>query len=187
LDSADWAYEIAKRKLAPDLPRRWDHVRGAARRARAVASLFPLDAVVLECAAILHDVGYSPDLTILGFHPLDGARYLHGCGVPERICALVAHHSCAYVEAELRDLSSEISEWVDERTPLRDALWWIDMTTTPSGGCTSFTDRIDEIQDRYGPKDLVTTFIRRAKPELEAAVTRTEERLRAAGLGHLAK
>ncbi|MBM7811012.1 metal-dependent phosphohydrolase [Saccharothrix algeriensis] len=85
-------------------------------------------------------------------------------------------------EAKLRGLSTELAEWVDEQTPLRDALWWADMTTGPDGDVTSVHDRIAEIQERYGPEDLVTVFIRQAEPELVAAVERTEARLRAAGV-----
>jgi hypothetical protein len=61
------------------------------------------------------------------------------------------------------------------------------MTTTPDGGLTTVHDRIDEIQKRYGPEDIVTFFVRQAKPELVAAVERTEERLRAVGTGYTAK
>ncbi|MCR3746696.1 hypothetical protein LX88_000634 [Lentzea californiensis] len=61
------------------------------------------------------------------------------------------------------------------------------MTTTPDGDLTNVHDRIEEIQKRYGPEDLVTFFIRQAKPELVAAVERTEERLRAAGVDYTAK
>jgi hypothetical protein len=99
----------------------------------------------------------------------------------------VAHHSYAYREAELRGLSAALAEWEDEETSLRDALWWADMTTTPDGDKTNVRDRIEEIQKRYGPEDLVTLFIRQAKPELVAAVERTEERLRAAGVDYTAK
>jgi hypothetical protein len=98
--------------------------------------------------------------------------------------ALVAHHSCAYREAELRGLSAELAEWVDEETPLRDALWWADMTTSPDGEPVSFNERLKEIQDRYGQQDVVTFFIRQAEPELRAAVQRTEARLRAAGISY---
>jgi hypothetical protein len=182
-----WAYSLAKAKLKHALPRRWGHVRGAARQAQELSRLFPVDGELLVCAAVLHDIGYSPDLAILRFHPLDGARYLNNRGASRRLCALVAHHSCAYIEAELRGLSLELSEWDDEHGPLRDALWWIDMTTAPDGEAISFARRIDEIKSRYGSGDLVTEFIQRAEPELRAAVERTEERLRAAGLGHLAK
>lgn len=61
------------------------------------------------------------------------------------------------------------------------------MTTTPDGGSTNVHDRIEEIQKRYGPEDLVTFFIRQAKSELVAAVERTEERLRSVGVDYTAK
>jgi hypothetical protein len=139
------------------------------------------DGDLLEAAAALHDVGYAPHLAITGFHPLDGARYLQRLGADERLCALVAHHTCAYREAELRGLTAELTEWADEGTPLRDALWWADLTTTPDGEVTNVLSRIEEIQQRYGPEDLVSFFIRQAKPELVAAVERTEERIQGSG------
>jgi hypothetical protein len=176
------AHEVAGERLAVALPRRWAHVEGVARRARVAQPLFGEEASLLVSAAVLHDVGYAPDLARSGFHPLDGARYLRKLDAPERLCGLVAHHSCAWREAELRGLSAELAEWADEETPLRDALWWADMTTSPDGDTVSFERRIAEIQERYGPDDLVTFFIRQAKPELQAAVERTEERLRAAGI-----
>jgi hypothetical protein len=81
-------------------------------------------------------------------------------------------------------LSAELAEWVDEETPLRDALWWADMTTSPDGEPMSFDERLKEIQDRYGQQDVVTFFIRQAEPELRGAVERTEARLRAAGISY---
>lgn len=182
-----WAESLARDALADDLPRRWRHTVGVQRRAREAAPLFGDDGSLLVAAAILHDVGYAPGVATTGFHPLDGARWLNELHMPARLCALVAHHSCAYRESELRGLSVELSEWPDESTPLRDALWWADMTTSPDGDPVNVTDRIEEIQKRYGPEDLVTFFIRQAKPELIAAVGRTEERLRAAGLDHIEK
>jgi hypothetical protein len=139
---------------------------------------------LLVAAAVLHDVGYAPKIANTGFHPLDGARTLRDVTDNTRLVALVAHHSCAYREAELRGLSAELTEWVDEETPLRDALWWADMTTSPDGVAMSFGERITEIQERYGPQDLVTFFIRQAEPELRGAVERTEARLRAAGISY---
>lgn len=157
-------------------------------RAGVAANLFNVDdRDVLVSAAILHDLGYASRFSFTGFHPLDGAVYLRKINAPARLCALVAHHSCAYLEAELRGLSAELSQWQDEQTSLRDALWWADMTTTPDGEPTNVHDRIEEIQKRYGPEDLVTFFIRQAKPELVAAAERTEERLRAAGIDYTAK
>jgi hypothetical protein len=139
---------------------------------------------MLEAAALLHDVGYSPSIAHTGFHPLDGARHLQAVGANGRLCSLVAHHSFAYREAELRGLSAELTEWLDERTPLRDALWWADMTTSPDGEPVGFDERIKEAQDRYGPQDLVTFFLRQAEPELRGAVERTEARLQTAGISY---
>jgi HD domain-containing protein len=142
------------------------------------------DGELLTAAALLHDIGYSPEIAKSGFHPLDGARTLRDVTTNARLVALVAHHSCAYREAELRGLSAELTEWVDEETPLRDALWWADMTTSPDGVPVAFDDRIEEIKGRYGPQDVVTFFIRQAEPELRSAVERTEARFRAAGISY---
>jgi hypothetical protein len=150
------------------------------------APLFSVDdGELLVGAALLHDIGYAPDLASTGFHALDGARYLRGVSSPDRLVNLVAHHSCATVEAEVRGLSGELAEFEDERTPLRDALWWADMTTTPDGGETTVADRVREIQSRYGPDDLISRFIRRAWGDLSAAVERTECRLEAAGIAQV--
>lgn len=179
-----WARRQAADRLKTRLPQRWVHVQSVGERARAASRLLSEnDATLLVAAALLHDVGYTPEIAHTGFHPLDGARYLRDVGAPERLCALVAHHTCAYREAELRGLSGELAEWVDEKTALRDALWWADLTTSPDGAPTDVDQRIAEIQERYGPEDVVAFFIRQARPELVAAVERTEERLRAGGIG----
>ncbi|MPZ83431.1 MAG: HD domain-containing protein [Actinophytocola sp.] len=179
------AHRQADDLLRGPLPRRWVHVQGVAGRTQQVATLFAsADRELLEAAALLHDVGYSPGIAHTRFHPLDGARHLRELGADARLCALVAHHSCAYRESELRGLSAELAEWVDEETPLRDALWWADMTTSPDGLPVAFDERIKEIQERYGPQDVVTFFIRQAEPELRGAVERTAARLRAAGIAY---
>jgi hypothetical protein len=145
----------------------------------------PDDAELLIGAALVHDIGYAPDLVKTSFHPLDGARYLGEVGSPDRLVNLVAHHSCATVEAELRGLSRELAEFEDEKGPVRDALWWADMTTTPDGGKTTIVQRVAEIQNRYGPDNLVSCFIRQAWEDLNAAVERTERRLKNAGIAQL--
>ncbi|QUF07658.1 HD domain-containing protein [Actinosynnema pretiosum subsp. pretiosum] len=182
------AYSVAEELLSSSLPRRWAHVQGVAERAKRAAGLFDAaERDLLVAAAVLHDVGYAPDLVVTGFHPLDGARYLQEAGFPARMCALIAHHSCAYREADIRGLAHELESWDDEAGPLRDALWWADMTTTPEGGRTGVAARIAEIRERYGEGDIVTRFISEAEPELAAAVERTEKRLANADLGQVAK
>jgi hypothetical protein len=135
-------------------------------------------------AALLHDIGYAPDLVYSGFHAIDGARYLRSIGAPDRLVNLVANHSCASVEAELRGLATELAEFEDEKSSVRDALWWADMTTTPDGQPTTLEQRVSEIQDRYGPDDVVSRSVRQAWPELLGAVERTQQQLSAAGISY---
>jgi len=175
----DWAYQVAEAKLASDLPRRWAHVQGVADRAMSLAPTVGDDAELLKAAAVLHDVGYAPDLAATGFHPLDGANYLLKSSAPHRLAELVAHHSGAVIEARLRGLETELEDFADESGSVRDALWYCDLTTSPDGSPVSFSHRVSEIEARYGPVDVVSRFIHEAFNELQGAVTRTEERLSA--------
>ncbi|MDH6705321.1 putative nucleotidyltransferase with HDIG domain [Kitasatospora sp. MAA19] len=173
-----WAYDLAESLLSTDLPRRWNHSQGVASKARTLAGILGPDAELLESAAVLHDVGYSPRIVDTGFHPLDGARFLRAENVDERVVRLVAHHSCALLEAEERGLRQELeAEFPLEEPHLVDALIYCDMTTTPDGTPTTTPDRIGEIVGRYGPDSVVGRFIRRAEPEIDAAARRVEGRL----------
>jgi putative nucleotidyltransferase with HDIG domain len=172
-----WAFQVVEAKLAGVLPRRWSHVQGVARQARTLRAISRADHDLLEAAAILHDIGYAPELVRTGFHPLDGAVYLAEIDAPERLVNLVAHHSFAAHEAALRGLSDELSCFRDEGGRIRDALWYCDLTTSPDGDKVGVRERLQEIQQRYGPSDLVTRFITEASEELMAAVDRTAERL----------
>ncbi|NNJ03047.1 HD domain-containing protein [Streptomyces sp. PKU-MA01144] len=177
----DWAYPLAESLLAEPLPRRWAHSLGVAERARIIAPILGEDAELLEAAAVLHDVGYSPDLAKTGFHPLDGARYLRDVADADvRVIRLVAHHSCAWMEADARGLRDELeSEFPRERADLADALCFCDMNTTPDGTPTNPVDRVNEIAGRYGADSLIGMFIRRAEPEILACTARVLERVAA--------
>ena len=93
------------------------------------------DAELLEAAAWLHDIGYLPELAATGLHGLDGARYLRDVQHAEPVlCRLVAHHSCAVIEAEERGLADVLTrEFAPPPQPLADALTFCDMTTSPDG------------------------------------------------------
>jgi putative nucleotidyltransferase with HDIG domain len=171
------AREMARSVLAEALPRRWEHVQGVAGKAERVAASLALSGDVLVSAAWLHDIGYAPELLATGFHPLDGATYLAGLGIPERVVNLVARHSNAILEAELRGIGDLVAVFPDEGGPLRDALWYCDLTTSPDGQPVSSADRMSEIKERYRPGTIVTRFITDGAPELLAAVERTERRL----------
>ncbi|WP_405743212.1 HD domain-containing protein [Streptomyces sp. NBC_01525] len=176
------AFALAESMLAEPLPRRWSHSLGVARRAAGLRPILGDDADVLEAAAVLHDIGYAPQIAQTGFHPLDGARFLRGREFNERVTSLVAHHSCALLEAEERGLRDELEgEFSIEDSSLTDALIFCDMTTTPHGTRTTQTERLDEIVSRYGADTIVGRFIQRAAPDIHAAVGRVEGRLVAVG------
>lgn len=174
-----WAYPLAESLLAEQLPRRWKHSLGVAERARNLATVLGSEADLLEAAAVLHDIGYSPNLAKTGFHPLDGARYLRDeTAADERVIRLVAHHSCAWMEADARGLREELEgEFPRDSPQLDDALCYCDMNTTPDGTPTNPVDRVNEIAGRYGADSLIGTFIRRAEPEILASTARVLERV----------
>src|SRR5689334_18473952 len=176
---ASWGEQLARALLCEPLPRRWAHVRGVAARARGLAPVLGDDADLLEAAAWLHDIGYSPELDDTGFHPLDGARYLRDVHLTEPVlCRLVANHSCAIIEAEDRGLADVLSrEFPVADAVLGDALTYCDVTTNPDGKAVTVHDRLTEIRQRYGPDSLVTQFTHRAEPWLVASVIRITERL----------
>ena len=180
MNQADWAAELARKLLEVPLPRRWAHVQGVAAQARSLAPILGDDADLLEAAAWLHDIGYTPELADTGFHPLDGARYLRDVEHADpMLCRLVANHSCAILEAEERGLAGVLSvEFPSHDPKLDDALTYCDMTTTPTGGVTSVHQRLSEIAERYGPSDAVMRSIRRAEPHLVSSVDRTSQLLR---------
>lgn len=178
--TASWAECVANTELGKALPRRWAHSRGVASRALELRRLLGKDSDLLRAAATLHDVGYAPRLATTGFHPLDGARFLRDeHGTDERLVRLVANHSFALLEAEERGLRQELAtEFPLLAEPLLvDALVYCDMTTTPDGGRTTAEERVAEILGRYGDDSVVGRFIRRAAPEIFAAVGRVEAAL----------
>ncbi|WP_322751209.1 MULTISPECIES: HD domain-containing protein [unclassified Frankia] len=176
------AKRLASELLMP-LGDRWLHVQAVAARARdAAVAVDPTERDLLVTAAWLHDIGYAPSLALLRFHPVDGARYLaQREDATDRLCALVAHHSCARIEAEERGLSEELAPWALEDSPVMDALVLADMTTGPKGQRFTFPERVAEIFSRYGDGSVVQRSIARARPVLAASIDRTFTRLAAAG------
>jgi len=172
------AKELAQSKLARSLPRRWRHVMAVAAQARHVCHRLGGSSDLLVAAAWLHDIGYAPDLVDTGFHPLDGARYLRRAGVDEPLVSLVAYHSCAQIEADVRGLGTVLSaEFLPGDSLIADALCYCDMTTSPDGEQVQVGDRLVEIRGRYGPDDPVTRFVELAAPEILATAGRVEELL----------
>src|SRR5215472_2587644 len=177
MTTIDDAIGLAEEMLAGVLPRRWRHVRSVARRARWVGKELALsdDLVV---AAWLHDIGYAPELVDTGFHALDGARFLRRRGIDGQVVSLVAYHSYAQIEADVRGLGAELASEISPADPLlTDALLYCDMTTGPDGHYVRPADRLVEIRGRYGPNHEVTQFVERAASRILSTASGVEELL----------
>ena len=174
---APWAQQLARALLQQPLPRRWAHVQGVAARARSLAPVLGADADLLDSAAWLHDIGYAPGLAATGFHPLDGARHLRDTQHADTtLCRLVAHHSCAIIEAGERGLADVLRrEFEPPPDLLGSALTFCDMTTSPDGEPVPVDRRLAEIHDRYGPGHLVSRSIQRATPIILHAVEQVQD------------
>ena len=172
--TAAWAEELARTLLEVPLPRRWAHVQGVAARARSIAATLGSDAELLEAAAWVHDIGYLPELASTGLHQLDGARYLRDVEKADQmLCRLVAHHSCAHIEAAERGLAHVLfREFEPASAQLASALTFSDMTTSPDGESVNVDWRLAEIRDRYGSGHVVSRSIHRATPKILDAVSR---------------
>jgi hypothetical protein len=165
--------------LLQGLDTRLEHSAAVAKQIDRVADLVEPDwRRPLQDAAWLHDVGYSPDLVLTGFHPLDGARWLRDHGWAAETCRLVAWHTESLAEARLYGLEDELIAEFD--TPPRlaaAALAWADLTSSPNGEVWDPEKRVAEILDRYSDGSLVHEATRSSLPALRAAVSEIEDLL----------
>ena len=104
------------------------------------------------------------------------ARYLRDAQHADAmLCRLVAHHSCAIIEASERGLADVLSTEFDPAPDvLASVLTCCDMTTSPDGQPVPVERRLAEIHDRYGPGHLVSRSIQRATPMILRAVERSK-------------
>ncbi len=132
----------------------------------------------MEAAAWLHDIGYAPGLAVTGLHALDGARYLRDVQHADALlCRLVAHHSCAIIEAGERGLADVLgSEFEPAPYVLSSVLTCCDMTNSPDGELVPVERRLAEIHHRYGSGHLVSRSIHRATPMILHAVEQVHGR-----------
>jgi hypothetical protein len=176
--SVEEAKSLAGRLLEGELPRRWAHTQGVAERARTLSTMLGERATVVEAAAWLHDIGYSPAIAATGFHPLDGARYLRDVvKADESICQLVAHHSGALVEAEERGITELAAEFPPPDKRLLEALTYCDLTASPDGVQVPVDARLSEILTRYPGEHVVHRAVTRSQPALRRAAKNVERRL----------
>ena len=93
------------------------------------------------------------------------------------LCRLVAHHSCAIVEAEERGLADVLAlEFEPAPYALSSALTHCDMTTSPDGELVPVGGRLAEINRSYGLGHPVSRSIQRATPMILRAVDKVHGR-----------
>lgn len=159
------AQTVARDLLAEELPRRWAHTQGVAARARELAGPLGPDGELVEVAAWLHDIGYASTIAVCGFHPLDGARYLRDVlAVDDVVYRLVAHHTCAVIEAAERGIDGLSNEFAPPERQLLDALTYCDLTADVDGRPVNVEERLGEILQRYPSSHVVHRSITRATP-----------------------
>jgi HD superfamily phosphodiesterase len=164
------------RDLLADEGTRLPHVRTASQVASRLSILFdPEEAELLVCAALLHDIGYSPRIATTGFHPLDGGSFLRGHGFPERLARLVAHHSLAIMTVPAHRATDLVEAFPREDGLLADALAYADMHSAPDGTLIDPERRLADIARRHPDRQHVD----RAH-QLRAAIARVEDALWAA-------
>ncbi|MGI9612802.1 MAG: HD domain-containing protein [Acidimicrobiales bacterium] len=170
---------LARELLAEELPNRWQHVQAVGERTKLFADAHDRPTFdKLRAAGIVHDIGYADQVRETGFHPIDGARHLRRLGFDEDIVSLVAHHTCAHIEADLRGLQPALLQEFPLRPELpHDELLYCDLTTGPTGQVLTVEARLCDVKRRYGPDDLVHRFITIAEDQLLAAAGRAEAKI----------
>lgn len=176
-----WSAEQAE-KLLVHTGNRWLHTQGVVRTAEHIGQAFnSVDRSLLISASYLHDIGYAPEINKTGFHPIDGANYLLA-QKQSRLASLVAYHSEAQYEAELRNLLPELNLISREYSTIADALTYCDMHTSPTGQYLTFEQRIVDILDRYPEGHIVNQAIHHAIPDYIRAIANTQNLLQSKNL-----
>jgi hypothetical protein len=175
---ASWAYSLPGTPRTP-LPRRRAPVQGVAARACSLAPVLGADADLLEAAAWLHDIGYTPalPLRVCTSSMAPGTCATPKTPTPTLLCRPVAHHSCAIIEVGERGLA-DIPSHEFEPAPyaLSSVLTFCDMTTSPDSDFVPTEQRLTEICDRYEPGRLASRSIQRAAPMIFRAVEQVRNR-----------
>lgn len=158
---------------------RWLHAQGAADAARRVLpAIDPADHDLLMAAAWLHDIGFDHPQPPTGFHSLDGASLLRDAGWPDRLVALVAHHSEARYTAAGLGLLDVLGEFDRETGPVADALVYADMSSASDGQPVTVHLRLSDLRYRHSEDPLPLRIARSSsEPYLILATARTEVRM----------
>jgi len=134
-------------------PMRFEHSKAVWIRMRAVVAttdkaLSADQARTLELAALLHDVGRAIDPDNRRPHAFTAADLLDAVGLGD-VATIVAHHSGAEHEAELRGLQ-HLDRWREFDSDLVAMLTYLDRTTGADGATITVAERRAGLVARYG-------------------------------------
>jgi len=149
------AQSLARHLLGHD-PRRLRHVAGTARAAGFVAAHVPdVHEDLVLSAAWLHDIGHAGHLARSGFHPLDGAVYLHEAGWDDDVVALVALHSHSRVVADHLGLGEAMAMFEAPVGLAADTLTFADVIAGSDGqGVSASRGLAQMLRAPHGGMDL---------------------------------
>gem|GEM_PF-1978370 len=135
-----------------------------------------------ECAALLHDIGYLPEISTLleqateyhptGWHPVDGANFLRYRG-EHRLATLIEGHGHSPEVSKLRGLapmtvSNDIVAMI---------ITYCDVQTDPNGIPVSYMERLNEIGERKGLESQEYKAHLLARNRIETIISKIDQLL----------
>jgi putative nucleotidyltransferase with HDIG domain len=140
------------RAAFPEGAPRYAHIVGVVSLANEVESAYKEFGGKLKLAALYHDIGYSAQYRVTGFHPVDGAMAARKHGLSEEIAQAILYHGGSWKEAQL--LRPDLKEYYADQcqmmaTPLSRAMTYCDLHTGPNGEAFSVEERLADIRQRH--------------------------------------
>lgn len=156
-------------------PRRLAHTLAVHERASRVTAALDIQMKEFALAALLHDIGRAIDPDDMEPHALVGARFCEEAGLPTPVTILVANHTGARFESDLRGYLHEHARFfpppvASDRyrpSPALLALSYIDATTSADGRLISVPDRLLDIELRHGENSPQHRAFLLALPEID--------------------
>lgn len=136
----------------PDAPR-LRHIEGVVHMAEDIEAHDRSFEGKLILSAIYHDIGYSQDWRVTGFHAIDGAIAARNHGLGEDIATAILYHSGSWREMQLghNELASHYApRCLMMDTPLSRAMTYCDLHTNVLGVSCSLDERLADIRNRRG-------------------------------------
>lgn len=158
------------RRAFRDLPNRLAHTLGTVRAARRLLRQHPALGREFLLAVWFHDIGYAKTIASTGFHPLDGATFLHSIGLPKAIVEAVLWHGEAGALAPAR-----LRRWYHTPPKSRkriDAATYCDVTTDSDGRRCTLQERWQGIIIRRGARSVPDRHFRHFFKRYERLVDR---------------